>query len=59
MAHRRYYFKADIRDPYMGNTLPMKFEIRVYEENVARLVIKDSEGREITAQSISIKTFNE
>lgn len=63
MAHRIRYFKVDIREPYMGNTLPLKFEVQIphalAENQEVELVVINPEGRRHHAQPISPETFNE
>ena len=64
MAYFKRYFKVDIRDPYMGNTLPLKFEVHLppylgNEEGEPKLIVVDSEGRRHYAVLISLEMFNE
>ncbi|KKN23495.1 hypothetical protein LCGC14_0904300 [marine sediment metagenome] len=65
MAYFKRYFKVDIREPYMGNTLPLKFEVQVSHMLGSKgppqveLVVVNSEGRRHYAVLISLEMFNE
>lgn len=64
MAHTKRFFATAVREAYMGNMVPLKFEVRVtyadYQQ-VARveLVVKGPEDMRYHADEISMKMFNE
>ena len=47
MAHSKYYFTCDVRDPYMGNTLPVTVEVQLGEHErtpPVRVLVTNGEG---------------
>ena len=64
MAHSKRFFEVDVREAYMGNMVPLKFEVKVtyndYQQ-VARveLVVLGPENMKYHADEIDIEAFNE
>ncbi len=56
--HLRRYFEAKIREPYMGNTLPVKVEVKVYENGNVTIKVVNPEGIFYDAKEIDIEAFN-
>jgi hypothetical protein len=59
MAHRKLYYTCDVRDPYMGNTIPVKIEIRLGEEVYTglhdpnlRVLVTNGEGMTMEARPV-------
>lgn len=53
MTRPRYwsnYMKCDIRDPYMGNTIPVTIELRWDGEGLRELIVTNGEGISIKAK---------
>lgn len=59
MAHRKLYFTCDVRDPYMGNTIPVQIEVQLGEEVYTglhkpdmRVLVTNGEGMTMEARPI-------
>ena len=55
MAHRKLYFICDVRDPYMGNTIPVTVEVHIGEEPEPpplRVLVTNGEGITMEARHI-------
>ncbi len=50
------YFKTDMRDPYTGNTLPIKIEVGLYKDEIS-VVIVNPEGTRHYADEITHEMF--
>ena len=62
MAHIKRYFKVKVREPYMGNDVPLKIEVRVGEYNSEvplEVIVTNPDGMCYHATEISIELFNE
>ena len=64
MAHSKRFFKVDIREAYMGNMVPLKFEVKVIYDDYQRvarveLVVIGTENMKYHADEIDIEAFNE
>lgn len=56
--HLRKYFEAKIREPYMGNTLNVKVEVKVFENGNVTLRVVNPEGMYYDANEVDAETFN-
>lgn len=59
MAYRKRYYKADVREPYQGNTLPIKVELRLHETGKIEVVIVNPEGMRYSAAEITHEMFTQ
>ncbi len=61
MSHRQY-FEVEVREPYMGNVLPLKIEVRLVKgekETYINVIVVSPEGIRNLAKPISPEVFNE
>lgn len=56
--HLRKYFKVKIREPYMGNDVPLKIEVRVYEHGPVIVKVWNPEGMVYEATEVEPEMFN-
>ena len=55
----RKFFKVKVREPYMGNELRMKIEVKIYEHGAVTVKVTNPEGIYYDADEVDAKVFNE
>lgn len=62
MSHKRTHFYVKVREPYMGNLVPIRLEVRVPEEGdpgSVQVFVKNPEGILYVADQTDPQVFNE
>lgn len=53
-----HYFRVDVREPYMGNTVPLQIILLLDGEKIVRLRVINPEGIITDVHPIPIEEFN-
>ncbi len=57
--HLRKYFTVKIREPYMGNDVPLKIEVRIYEGGGVNVRVINPDKIIYWADEVDAEAFNE